>query len=263
MARHEQLTPSFSDLGKYVYCIVETKDGLDLGPIGIGDGDHRVYTVHCGDLAAVVSDTPLELYDPSQENLLAHELVTETVMEGHTVIPMSFSTIFRTEQDVVELLRSTGHAFTDVLDQIRGKVELGLKVGWNRDRVVELVEAERQDIRELKKRITESKSGSTYFARMQLGQLVERALEERAEDYASAVFDALRPISTARRSIWPAGDGMILNAAFLVDRDREEAFVGAVRDLGGRYADVLSFKHSGPWPPYNFVNIKLKLEHAD
>jgi len=26
---------------------------------------------------------------------------------------------------------------------------------------------------------------------------------------------------------------------------------------------VLSFKYSGPWPPYNFVNIKLKLEKAD
>jgi len=25
----------------------------------------------------------------------------------------------------------------------------------------------------------------------------------------------------------------------------------------------LSFKYSGPWPPYNFVNIKLKLEKAD
>ena len=26
--------------------------------------------------------------------------------------------------------------------------------------------------------------------------------------------------------------------------------------------DLLRFKYSGPWPPYNFVNIKLKLEKA-
>ena len=29
-----------------------------------------------------------------------------------------------------------------------------------------------------------------------------------------------------------------------------------------RYEDLLTFKYTGPWPPYNFVNIKLKLEKA-
>ena len=26
--------------------------------------------------------------------------------------------------------------------------------------------------------------------------------------------------------------------------------------------DKLTFKYTGPWPPYNFVNIRLKLERA-
>src|SRR5687767_4202688 len=39
-------------LGKYVYCIVETDDRLDLGPLGIS-GNNPVYTVHHGKLAAV------------------------------------------------------------------------------------------------------------------------------------------------------------------------------------------------------------------
>jgi hypothetical protein len=26
--------------------------------------------------------------------------------------------------------------------------------------------------------------------------------------------------------------------------------------------DNLTFKYTGPWPPYNFVNIRLKLERA-
>ena len=81
-----------------------------------------------------MSDAPLRLYDPTRENLLAHELVNETVMRDHTVIPMSFGTIFRTHEDVVELLRSTGTAFSDVLNTIRGKIELGPKVVWDRER---------------------------------------------------------------------------------------------------------------------------------
>ncbi len=55
---------------------------------------------------------------------------------------------------------------------------------------------------------------------------------------------------------------MILNAAFLVSRDREAAFDTRVKEIGQRYDGRLLFKYTGPWPPYNFVNIRLKLERA-
>ena len=32
-------------------------------------------------------------------------------------------------------------------------------------------------------------------------------------------------------------------------------------EIAGRL-DQLTFKYTGPWPPYNFVNIRLKLEPA-
>jgi hypothetical protein len=250
-------------LGRYVYCIVETDSRLDLGPLGIGGDRNDVYTVHHGELAAVVSDTPLRLYDPTRENLLAHEFVNETVMRDHTVIPMSFGTIFRTEADVVEFLRSTGAAFSDVLSTIRGKIELGLKVVWNRDRVTARLEAENEAIRGLEEEIANASQGSTYLARMQLGRLIEAALEDRANDLLADIYDTLRPLSVATRSNKLIGDNMILNVAFLVERAREAEFDTAVSDLSSRNADLLSFKYTGPWPPYNFVNIKLKLERAE
>jgi len=36
-------------------------------------------------------------------------------MKSHTVIPMSFGTVFKTREDIVELLRSAYDAFYDVL----------------------------------------------------------------------------------------------------------------------------------------------------
>ena len=68
-------------------------------------------------------------------------------------------------------------------------------------------------------------------------------------------------MSVASRSNKPIGDRMIMNAAFLVARDLELAFDSRVKDIGQRY-DKLTFKYTGPWPPYNFVNIRLKLERA-
>ena len=55
-------------------------------------------------------------------------------MREHTVIPMSFGTVFRTREDIVELLRSTAQAFSDVLNKMQDKIEFGLKVLWDRER---------------------------------------------------------------------------------------------------------------------------------
>src|SRR5947207_7001887 len=162
--------------GKYVYCIIRSERQKEFGGIGIGGGQ-RVYTVHHNDLAAVVSDTPIVIYDPTRENVLAHEFVNETVMKEYTVIPMSFGTVFRSEDDVTELLRSTYQAFSDVLDKMQDKIEFGVKVLWDRDKVVADLEGENDEIRRLKEEISPHTTSSTYFARMQLGRLVEAALE--------------------------------------------------------------------------------------
>jgi hypothetical protein len=168
--------------GKYVYCIIEATDPLRFGPIGIGADPSDVYTVHYRNLAAVVSDAPLEVLDSTRENVLAHERVNETVMREHTVIPMSFGTIFKTREDIVELLRSAAEAFGDVLNKMQNKLEFGLKVLWDRDMAIREVEGDDEDIGRLKKEISGQK-GPTYFARMQYGRLVDAALQTRSERY--------------------------------------------------------------------------------
>jgi hypothetical protein len=246
--------------GKYVYCIIKSEQPLVFGPLGIGAEPAQVHTIHYQDIAAVVSNTPMVVQDPTRDNVLAHQRVNETVMQHHTVIPMSFGTVFKTDHDIMELLRSAYDAFSDVLSKMQGKVEFGLKVLWDRDQIIREIEEDEEDIRRLKGEIS-SQKGSTYFARMQYGRLIDAALQARTERYVTEIFQALRDVSVASRSNKPIGDRMIMNAAFLVARDAEAAFDARVKDIGQRY-DKLTFKYTGPWPPYNFVNIRLKLERA-
>ena len=56
-------------------------------------------------------------------------------------------------------------------------------------------------------------------------------------------------------------DAIFMNAAFLVQRDQEQAFDRRIKEIASTF-DKLTFKYTGPWPPYNFVNIRLKLERA-
>ena len=246
--------------GKYVYCVIKSERPLSFGLLGIGPEPGEVHTVHFRDIAAIVSNTPMVVQDPTRDNVLAHQRVNETVMQHHTVIPMSFGTVFKTHDDIMELLRSAYEAFNDVLNKMQDKFEFGLKVLWDREQMVREIEVEDEDIRRLKGEISTQK-GSTYFARMQYGRLIDAALQARSERYVSEIFEALRDVSVASRSNKPIGDRMIMNAAFLVGRQLEDAFDARVKDIGQRY-DKLTFKYTGPWPPYNFVNIRLKLERA-
>src|SRR5262249_32105441 len=164
-----------NDLGKYVYCVIQEAEPQRFGPIGIGARPSDVHTINFKDIAAVVSDTPLEVYDPTRENVLAHEKVNEAVMRQHTVIPMSFGTVFKTRDDIVELLRGAYDAFRDVLNKMEDKLEFGLKLLWDRDVMVREIEKEDEDVSRLKGEIATQK-GSTYFARVQYGRLVDAAL---------------------------------------------------------------------------------------
>lgn len=246
--------------GKYVYCIIQSEEDLTFGSAGIGAEPSEIHTVSYRDIAAVASDTPLEVYDPTRENVLAHEQVNETVMRRFTVIPMSFGTVFRTEEDIVELLRSAYDAFKDVLVKMQGKFELGLKVLWEPELIIGEIEKKDENLRRLRQEIS-SERGSTYFARMQYGRLVDSMLQERSEALAHEIMSSLADVSVASRANKPIGEKMILNAAFLVQREREDAFDARVKEVAARY-EHLSFKYTGPWPPYNFVNIRLKLERA-
>ena len=161
-----------------------------------------------------------------------------------------------------EFLKDTADALYDVLRKMKDKIEFGLKVNWEPDVVMREIEAENEGIRRLKEEILSNRLASTYFARMQLGRLVDQARSEKADGYVRAIYDRLRDCAVASRHNKTIGEKMILNAAFLVERDKSGEFDQTVQELAQQYEGKLRFLYTGPWPPYNFVNIRLRLEPA-
>ncbi len=248
--------------GRYVYGVIHARDPITFGKTGIGGSGELVYTVHHGDIAAVVSKTSVFIFDPTRENALAHEHVIETVMKAQTIIPMSFGTVFRTDEDIREVLKSIYPSLKDVLKQMQGKLEFGLKVTWDREQVIDELKLEEEEIHRFHLEITRKHLQSTYFARMQLGRMIDKALVERSAEYVREIYDALRSVCVASRDNKPIGDKMIMNAAFLIEKEKEAEFDAAVNRIAKKFGDRLNFKYTGPWPPYNFVNIRLKLERG-
>src|SRR5438045_8127122 len=221
--------------GRYVYGVIEAKEAVNFGKIGIGGMGETVYTVHHGDVAAVVSKTPVFIFDPTRENALAHEHVIETVMKSNTIIPMSFGTVFRTDDDIREVLKSIHSSLKDVLKQMANKLEFGLKVTWDRDHIIEELKRENEEIHRFHQELTRKHLQSTYFARMQLGRMIDKALAELAANYVREIYDGLRSVCVASRDNKPIGDKMIMNAAFLIQKEREAEFDAAVNRVAQTY----------------------------
>src|SRR5262249_57307936 len=133
----------------------------------------------------------------------------------------------------------------------------GLKVLWDRDVMIREIEREDDDIRRLKNEIAAQK-GSTYFARVQYGRMVDAALQALSERYVGDIFTQLRDVCVASRANKAIGDKMIMNAAFLVIREQETAFDTQVRKIAV-HNDNLTFKYTVPGPPYTFINIRPNL----
>jgi hypothetical protein len=249
--------------GRYVYGVIASHGQQgSFGHSNLSGGNEEVYTVHHGDLAAVVSRTPVFIFDPTRDNVLAHEHVVEAVMKNHTIIPMSFGTVFRTDDDVRSVLKSIYPSLKEVLGQIAGKMEFGLKVTWDRDGIMEDLQREHDEIHRFHQEIIRKHLQSTYFARMHLGRMIDKALAELAANYVREIYDGLRNVCLASRDNKPIGDKMIMNAAFLVLKTRESDFDSAVDRMARRFDNRVTFKSTGPWPPYNFVNIRLRLERG-
>src|SRR5260370_9524024 len=107
--------------GRYIYGVIDAGTPDALGKSNLGGASEDVYTVGYSGIAAVVSRTPVFIFDPTRDNALAHERVIESVMKNHTIIPMSFGTVFRTDQDVREVLPTIYPTLKSVLRQRQGK----------------------------------------------------------------------------------------------------------------------------------------------
>jgi hypothetical protein len=246
--------------GMYIYCVIQCGERRSFGPIGIGGNGDEVYTVPYRDISAVVSKTVTRKWGVSRENVMPHERVIEEVMRTHTVLPVRFATMTDDEGKVRHALGRDYERFLDLLSYMDGKKELGVKTMFKNNTVYRDILQKHDDIRLLKKRIVGLSPGKALCQRMEIRGMVEVAIEKERESCREAMLAALTPLSIEVKTNKVYGEQMILNAAFLVEKETENAFQNAVEGLAGKYGERVRFKYAGPLPPFNFVNLVIRTE---
>ncbi len=246
--------------GKYIYCVVESNEGRNFGPIGIGGRGDNVFTVGYRDLSAVVSNSPMDKYVINRENMMAHEKVIEEVMKDYTVLPVRFCTIAASAEELRNLLRRRYPEFKNLLRAMDNKVELGLRVSWrDRNQLIREIVEESEELKERGSRLAgePDDDAGAREEKVELGKEVKALIEEKGGAMAERILVKLKKASSDIITNHLTGDDMVLNAAFLVDRFHEREFDSLVDDLEAGLGEKLEFSYVGPAPPYNFVNVSV------
>jgi hypothetical protein len=244
--------------GKYLYCIIETNQHQSFGPIGIGGRGDELQTICFQNIGAVVSNSPIMKYSVSRENTIAHAKAIEEVMKEHTVLPVRFGTIAENEEEVKKILAREYDKFVDLLKNIEGKKELGLKAIFDKEALYKGILEKYEDIRELKEKFMALPSERTHYQRMEIGNRVESALQKEKEIYQKYILDALSPLALEVKINHNYGELMIINAAFLVKEVNELKFDQMIQGLTEKLAEKIKFKYVGTLPPFNFVNLVIE-----
>ena len=260
--------------GKYIYCVITQGKQKTFGNLAIGGRGDELYIISFNDIAAVVSNSPIIKYQASRENFLAHEKAIEEVMKDNTVLPVRFGTISEDEEKVKKILEREHDKFIDLLKNMQDKKELGLKAIFSakgarlpdgqgpasggKEDIYHYILEKYKNIETLKEKVARLSPEASRYQRMEIGKMVEGALQREKEICRKDILDYLTPLAVEVKTNNTYGELMIINSAFLVEKHKEAEFDQKVNELADKYGEQVRFKYVGTVPPFNFVNLVIE-----
>lgn len=183
-------------------------------------GAATLYTVDYDPLSALVSDIDTTEPDRSDEAVTTHDEVLRTVIER---------------------------------DDVRTVVPMGFGMAFKNARTLKgVMRGARRAFR---------KALNDVEACVELGVKVVDPADGTvdADALQAALDDRLEPLSVGQTDDDLFSDRLLANRSYLVEQDEREAFDDALEAIEAEYEEAL-VKYTGPWAPYNFVDIHVGAE---
>lgn len=248
--------------GKYLYCVIKERAPKKFNISG--QEGKEVCTVNEGGLAMAVSDTSVRDYSFLREYLVCHQKVIEQVMrEGYDVLPVRFGTVAESTRDIKEkILKAKRRELLETFKIVEGRIELGLRAFWkDMSSIFKELAAQRaiQIARE------KAQKNPNQFRIAAVGELVQKALDAKREREAEEILEPLKKLAVGfkerelLRNRDAMKDSMILSSAFLVLTTKEQEFDKKVQALIKEQGKRIKFVYVGPIPPFNFVELHLRV----
>lgn len=246
---------------RYVYAVCRPfGTPLQSQLTGVGGAPPRL--LHHHGLVAVVSTVPerhfaeeplrahLEDLDWLTETARAHQQVIDALTTVTTPLPLRLATVFRDDSAVRTMMEAREEFFRRTLDRLDGRVEWGVKI---------YAETEPEESGEPEPSSGNAASGRDYLRRRSARVRTREERWEKAEHFAARLHETLSEYAEDSQLHAPQNPALsgqagrnVLNAAYLVPRNRSEEFVELV-DRTKDDPSGMRVELTGPWAAYSFV----------
>lgn len=241
-----------------LYCIFRSGEHAIM-PAILGVASQPVFFITNDGLSAVVSRVPDSDLFPDTSQMLVYGRVIEAFHANATVIPMRYGSLFERGSHIIQLLRERHQEYIALLTELMDCVEMGIRV-LPRNVEGRFSNAELCPSNSLLGISLNAKSGRAYLTtrkdhydrRARLAD-EHKALLERCRGAFAGVFVKCKTESPSLGVSYSAFRVPLASLYFLIHRQDAESFHRVFRELSSRESAKLLL--SGPWPPYNFVEL--------
>ncbi|MFH0771370.1 MAG: GvpL/GvpF family gas vesicle protein [Candidatus Omnitrophota bacterium] len=230
--------------------IVDTSTSLSINPeqapgFNLGRAERVDYTHMRKDILARL--------------LIGHQTVIERIMTAQdTIIPMRLGTYAQDEAEVRDILSKGHNLIKEIFERISDKIEIDITATWGDLASIIKEAGEEKEIKEFKEKLLSNPKGVTIDDQMKIGFMLKKVLDEKRDKFAKEIQGSLKTFCVDIKTHELMDDKMVVNAAFLVDKDKREGFDKKVEELNVKFNEKLNFRCVGPLPAYSFFTIEIK-----
>lgn len=250
----QQASGSNKHKGVYVYGIFADDIEVTGSQQGVGEPPAELRVVRGNGLAALVSeiDTSQPLGNP--DDLVRHEQILDASAAEVAVLPLRFGAVLTSDEAVIsELLEAHEDEFTRALDELDGRTEYVVKGRYVESAILEEILSENRQAAQLKNQIKDADPDATRAVRMQLGEIVNQAIEAKRQADTRMLGDRMAGHCAASLVRVPTSELDAVHIAFLLDDGQESELSQVVDELAGVWDGRVEFRILGPMAAYDFV----------
>ncbi|HXT30427.1 MAG TPA: GvpL/GvpF family gas vesicle protein [Vicinamibacterales bacterium] len=243
-----------SSAGTYLYGFTDRQ--CQAPPDLRGLAGAPIHLVPFGDLAAVVSDHPVQRLMPLRRHVEPHHAVVRHLSTHATLVPAAFGHISETEDEILAVMQGNYDDIRAELARLGHCCEMSVTLRWSVDNVFEWLVRHNRDLRTLRDRVFKNRQPSMN-EKLQVGAQFEATLSRERELLTKVMLDGFAGVIGESVTVPPRDERVVCQASLLVHRQSVAAFEEAVPSVAGRFNADFTLGYGGPWPPYSFVNLRL------
>jgi hypothetical protein len=239
-----------------LYCIFQTRVNQEPPHFSGANNNCPVLFINANNLSAAFSRVDRSDLTPDTSRVLAYEKIIAFLHRCFTVIPMRYGCVLDEESQIIRLLESRNEAYTALLSELEGCVEIGIRALPCDDPLSHDVEASSQH--PIARERYSPSPGLDYLAARKLHhaqkeefarqglRVIEKIREPFAGLYVKCKVENHTPRIGNLTLFTP-----LLSLYFLVHKGSVDAFRKRFYSVSVQESPKLLL--SGPWPPFNFI----------